>query len=391
MSLQTNQWLETAKALREPLEQYSQQAETEACVPKQAFEMVLNSGLFGLNIPACFGGIETDLTTLLDVTEELSYADSAIGWIHQIYAYTNFQALTLPLESMEKVFAGSRSTADFKHAILAGAAAPSGRAVEVDGGLLVNGRWAWGSGIQYADWVCANLMVMDGSEPKLNAKGKRIFALVWVPSEQVTLLDNWQTSGLRGSGSVDFQMNDIFVPHAMISQMEKGTYPLDCLYSKYPNFCVGSTCLSASPLGVARRALDDFDDIAQGKIPQFSSKTLSQNVIVHQSYGECESLYQSSRHHLHGSTNAMWDTIVNGGVPSPQEMRITRMAGAQVMKNCLDIIQKLYLLAGGSSLHLNCSLQKHWRDIHAASAHVLVRSDNFRVAGNTVLNRFAKP
>ena len=139
------------------------------------------------------GGYEADPITVMEVSEALSRIDGSVGWTLGIIA--NATALTgafLPAKSARRVFGSGVP-------IIVGALQPRNSTAEpVDAGYLVNGRWSFGSGIHFADWVLAGALVPDQSPPA----GLRVAVL---PREQVTVHDNWQVSGLRGTGQLRFQ------------------------------------------------------------------------------------------------------------------------------------------------------------------------------------------
>jgi alkylation response protein AidB-like acyl-CoA dehydrogenase len=149
------------------------------------------------------GGSEADPLTVMEVSEALSRIDGSVGWTLGIIANaTALAGAFLPAESARRVFCSGVP-------IIVGALQPrNGTAEPVDSGYLVNGRWSFGSGIHFADWVLAGALVPDQSPPA----GLRVTVL---PREQVTVHDNWQVAGLRGTGSCDFSIDNVFVPDNM--------------------------------------------------------------------------------------------------------------------------------------------------------------------------------
>ncbi len=148
--------------------------------------------------------------------------------------------------------------------------APNGKGVaaSLDGvdGFSVTGRWAWGSGTQHCRWVLGGALCDDGT-----------FRLCWFPQSAVTFHDTWYTSGMRGSGSLDYSVTGEFAPADRTIQPGVTRPVVRTPLSMFPNFTLLAAGVSAVGLGVARRALDELIDLAQGKKPQYSSKTLAQS------------------------------------------------------------------------------------------------------------------
>ena len=133
-------------------------------------------------------------------------------------------------------------------------------------GFEVTGRWAWGSGTQHCRWVLGGTSCDDGT-----------FRLCWVPQTDVTFHDTWYTSGMRGSGSLDYSVDAAFVPAERTIQPGVTRPVVDTPLARFPNFALLAAGVSAVGLGIARRALDEVIDLAQGKKPQYSSRTLAQS------------------------------------------------------------------------------------------------------------------
>ena len=97
-------------------------------------------------------------------------------------------------------------------ALIAGSGAPDGRAERVAGGYRVTGRWRYASGAHYASTFTANCIVTRSGAPQLDASGAPLIRAMAFPPGAVRILPSWQVSGMRGTGSHDFEVADVFVP-----------------------------------------------------------------------------------------------------------------------------------------------------------------------------------
>ena len=183
--------------------EYTSQSEQLGRLAEPIIKAVRQTSLLRFICAHELGGCEADPLTVMEVTEALSRIDGSVGWTLGIIANaTAFAGAFLPAESARRVFGSGVP-------IIVGAVQPRNSTAEpVDGGYLVNGRWSFGSGIHFADWVVAGALVPGQSPPA----GLRVAVL---PREQVTVHDNWQVAGLRGTGSCDFSIDNVFVPDNM--------------------------------------------------------------------------------------------------------------------------------------------------------------------------------
>ncbi len=144
--------------------------------------------------------------------EEVSYANGSAGWCTLIGQSGGF------LSAMLEDSVG-RSMFTDPDMVSAATIVPPGRAEAVEGGLVVNGRWPFASGVTHSDWV-ESTVVVESAEETINGKQ----CVVFVPTEEVELIDTWHTTGLRGTGSLDIAMKDVFVPGERVGELE-GNWP----------------------------------------------------------------------------------------------------------------------------------------------------------------------
>ena len=250
--------------VRETLAAGAAESERTGTLAPASVAALYESGLLRLKMPHVLGGAEADPTTQLDVLEAVSRIDPSSGWCLMIGAASlGGLAAFLPDASIEEVFAGGQPPK------VAGAAAPSGTATPVAGGYRVTGHWRFGSGIQHAEWVSAGARVAPNAPPGYPRQLRVI-----MPRHRVRVHDNWQVMGLRGTGSCDFSVNELFVPEgfawdATLTEPVRG----GALYRLgRPAFVTNEH--SAFALGVARRALDEVTGVAASKTRGYNSVNL---------------------------------------------------------------------------------------------------------------------
>ena len=376
----TSVYLETAKALRLDIEARGADAEAMCRVPEELVAVLGKKGLFAMTIAEKYGGLELDVGDSLEVIEQLSYADSAVGWLAMIYATTAHLGSFLPEEWAAKIYGVTQQADGFNCPRTAGAAAPSGQGSVVEGGVLVSGRWAWGSGSHHCDWICGGTLVEEEGELRRHASGEPAVHVMFFAKDQVELMDNWNPSGLRGTGSVDFVVNEQFVPEGRWTVLGQSRRQVDAPLFRFPFFGYFATAVACVPLGIARRALDDFDAIARGKVPVAKTSTINESSLVQLEFGQAEALVEGAHAYLYGKVREVWARVVRGDKPTLEDRRQLRLAASGATRMCKAAVDKLYDAGGGTSLQGHCALQRHFRDIHAATQHRMVSPEMLRLS-----------
>jgi alkylation response protein AidB-like acyl-CoA dehydrogenase len=155
--------------------------------------------------PRRYGGYDVDSATRVQVVEEVARQDGAAGWNLFIGGSGGLFAAYLPEAAAEEIFTQPDS-------LVAGSFAPTGQAVPVPGGHQLTGRWSFASGCHQANWMVAGAFVMEDGRPKIGPGGLPERQLFFLPAKECQILDTWYTAGLRGTGSQDFELTDVFVP-----------------------------------------------------------------------------------------------------------------------------------------------------------------------------------
>ena len=372
--------LESVKALSSTIQAVSEQAERDCRTPSSLVDRLHSQGIFAMTVAKDYGGLELDAADSLKVIEEIAYQESAVGWCSMIFATTAHLGSFLSPDWGKAIYGQGSRSGPFG-GITAGAAAPSGQAIVVDGGLRVSGRWAWGSGSHHCDWVCGGTLVEQDGEILRHDNGAPKVHVVFFERDQVNLLDNWNPSGLRGTGSVDFEVKDAFVPEGRWTVLGVSRRQIDRPLFRFPFFGYFASAVAMVPLGIARRAVDEFHELASKKTPTGGSSTLSQSAITQLTFGEAESMVEAAHSYLFGKVAVVWQKVVDAERVTVEDKRQLRLAASQATKLSAQAVDLLYHAAGGTALQGDCLLQKLFRDIHAATQHRMVSPELLRLAG----------
>ncbi len=347
--------LDTVADIAEVIEAHADEAEQARRLPAATVAALVDAELMRMCVPAAYGGPEVAPPEMIAAISAVAHADGAAGWCSMIASTTSSLSAFLPADVAARIY-GDPSV------VTGGVFAPNGTAREdsVDGvdGLRVAGRWAWGSGTQHCAWIIGGAMTADSMR------------LCWFPATDVSFIDTWHTGGMRGSGSLDYSVDSAFVP--MDRTIVPGvTQPVaDCGVARFPNFTLLACSVASVGLGVARRALDELGDIAQGKRPQFSSRTLAQSGFTQIELARAEAGLRSARAFLHDEVASAWDSVERGDQVTLEQRIAMRLAATHAATASASAADTAYTLAGGTAVYDTSLLGRCMRDAHVVTQHI---------------------
>ena len=316
------------------------EAEQLRRLPAATVDALVAAGLMRMGLAAAYDGPEADPLTMLSAIEILSMADGAAGWCSMIASTTATQSLFLEPPAAREIF-GEPAT------VTGGVFAPNGTGTLVDDGVVVTGRWQWGSGTQHCQWILGGTVCDDGS-----------FRLCWFAADDVAFHDTWYSAGLRGTGSLDFSVTELLVPFHRTYQPLQAKAVVETPLGAFPNFTLLAACISAVSLGIGRHALDELVALAAGKRPLFSSKTLAESAFTQIELSRAEATLRSARAFLHDEVGRTWDRVLAGDHVEVADRMGIRLAAVNAATAAVETADRAYTLAGGSSVYQTNLLQR---------------------------------
>lgn len=361
-----------AWALGDTIRSHAHEADVIRRLPTATVAALTDAGLMRLCVPAAYGGPEADPVTLVKVIEAVAHADGAAGWCTMIGSTTSSMAAYLEPDTARTIYGDPA-------VVTGGVFAPNGTGTrETDAGrgdgIRVDGRWQWGSGTQHCQYVLGGVRCDDGT-----------FRLCFAEAGEVTFHDTWYTSGMRGSGSVDFSFDGVWVPDART--MQPGVTPpfVDTPLAGFPNFTLLGAGVAAVGLGIARRALDELIDLAGAKKPQFSKRTLADSPYTQIEVARAEAALRSARAFLLDELASAWaGACGDAAVPDDARVRI-RLAAAHVASTSASVVDTAFTLAGGTAVYDTSVLGRCLRDVHVVTQHVMTAPKLLEVFGKHLL------
>jgi alkylation response protein AidB-like acyl-CoA dehydrogenase len=348
-----------ARALVPLVQERAGQAEAERRLPADLVTALTEAGLFRMLVPAVYGGPEVDPLVLLDAVETVAAADGAAGWCVNIASTTSSMSWYLQPEWARQIY-GDPAT------VTGGAFAPTGRGRRVEGGYVIDeGHWAWGSGTQHCQWINCGVLTDEGG-----------FHLMFVPADEVGFQDTWYASGLRGTGSLDFEVHNRFVPAGRELRPGQTATQVDEPLCHFPNFALLAAGLCAVAIGIAKHAVDELVTVAGGSTPMLSKRTLAHQAYAQLDLARASACVAGGRAYLHDQVGGAWEGVQAGRRATVAERAEIRLACHHAATEAARAVDLAYTAAGGASVYSSSPLQRCLRDIHVATQHVMLSPRN---------------
>ena len=368
--------LADVRALADQLKPRSAEFEAARRMAPDVVEQLKEIGVFRMYAPRSYGGLELDFPMTLEIMTALARIDGSVGWVAMIGAGSVPFLSRLPRASFDTHY--ERFGPDL---IVAGSAAPSGRAEQVPGGYRVSGRWPFASGCQHADVIFSGVVVTkDGSPVPGRLPGLPMIRHIVLPAGDWTIEDTWHVAGLKGTGSCHIRLNDHFVSDADILDFGGPTCLPGPLYAA-PLQLV-PIMHGAPAIGLAEGAIDDVVALASSGKTQWGMTTpMRDSQLFQAELGRVEADVRAARALQESCIARVWSRLLAGDLGPPSERAEAAQASAWVTTTCVKAGDALYALGGGSALYEESPLQRRLRDLHAAAQHAAVQPRHYATAG----------
>lgn len=350
--------IERVQALVPLIQGCSEEAERDRRLPSRLIEALRAAGAYRMYVPKALGGLEVEIATYVRVLEIVSGADGSAGWNLGTTLTCSLNALALPPDGIDQLFGAGLDL------IFAGTVyRANGRAIPVDGGYRLSGRWPFGSGCQTADWLMGIAIVYDGDSPRLADGAPERRLCVYRP-EQSTILETWDVTGLRGTGSHDILLDDAFIPEAFSTRPGRPSW--DSPLYRFPSRPRTALQISAITTGLARAALDSFDEIVSEKVPTFGTRVLRDEPRVHEGRARAEALLESGRAYRDAKVAEVWERLVRRDEISVGLGARMLLAAITAIDHAEQAVHLLHGLAGTTAIRRTHPFARASRDLNVA-------------------------
>ncbi|MDV6270985.1 acyl-CoA dehydrogenase family protein [Rhodococcus globerulus] len=350
-----------AESLIPLLASNAERTEEDRRVADDNVKAIEEAGLYGLAVPAKFGGLEAPLSTWVDVSATLARGCGSTAWTVSLSVVTTWLLSRFSDEAQEEIFGNGPAVR------ASGVFTPTGTAIRADGGWVVTGRWPWASGIWHAHWAVVAFEVLDDTG---SATGVSFGIL---PTTETTVDDTWFVTGMAGSGSATVVADKVFVPDHRVLPVEEvmagGQAPEGTIY-RAPVIAVGSITIAAPQLGIAAAALDHVITKAPDRGVAYSTYTSQvDSPTVQIGVGDAAAAIDAATLVVDGLAREVTEAAEDGRELSVTERTRIRAVTALAVRSSRDAIGTLASAHGTSSFAVNSPIQRWWRDAGVVSRH----------------------
>lgn len=365
-----------ARALSGYFKEKAAEVDEARRLPAEVAGRVRDAGLFRLTMPKSWGGPEFSSIEQVEIIEELSRANSAVGWCVMIGCDSGLFSGYLDDAAGRKLYPRlDMSTAGWVW--------PAGRAERVDGGYRVSGQWRFGSGITHADVVSAGCIVHQNGTPERDRAGIPNWRIMLAPACAYEIQDTWHTTGLRGTGSNDYRVTDLFVPEENSFSFNEPARRDGPLWRRNNAILPKGAGI---PLGVARSTIDLFKELIEGKIETPSGRLYKNVSRVQSAIAEAEMLLGAARSYSFTSIERHWKRLEKNETPTMQERADIWLSNINVCQSSRQIIRMLFDTLGGSAIYSHKSaLDRALRDAETWCQHIIGQRRTLEMVGAMML------
>jgi alkylation response protein AidB-like acyl-CoA dehydrogenase len=371
-------YLALVRDLTPELAAAAQRIDEERELPQAVIDKMIAQGFFRLLLPRSLGGAELLPAHYVPIIEAFARVNASLAWCLNQNSGCSMTAAYLAPEVAQDIFGGPRG-------ILAWGPGP-GEARAVAGGYNVTATWAFASGSHHASWLGCHVPVIEANgQPRRESDGSPAVRTCLFPKAETKFTDIWHTIGLRGTGSDQYAVKDLFVPEAYtlrsIARNSPETRREPGLLYNFSSLSMYAAGFAGVAMGCARSTLASFIELARDKIPRGARKTMRDNNVTQSQVAQSEVRLSSAYGHLLRSLEEITEAVrVRGHLTMDERMAI-RLNATYCIHTALDVIDMLYQAAGATAIFNENPFERPWRDVHSVSQQIQGRQAHYETVG----------
>jgi alkylation response protein AidB-like acyl-CoA dehydrogenase len=372
--------LEAARGIAPVIRQHRDEAEHERRLSAPVLAALHEAGLLRMCTPRALGGLETDPVTRALVIEEISGHDSAAGWTLANPLDWAYLCARLPDAGAEEIYRGSTNV------LIAAQFGRPMQAVPSEDGYRITGRAPFVSNCHDANWIASTAIVApaDGSAAPVEPE----IVMAYLPRESCEIVDTWHVMGMRGTGSNDVAVTDVFVPRAhtfpFVPEFTPGSHYQGPLY-RFPLIGVVASNLPPLLLAVARQAIDEVTELAQGKVPVTRTTALRERAAAQAKLAQAEGALRAGRLLLYDTLRETWEATLVGQTISLRQKADLQLAMTHAVSSAVSAVELMYQVAGTSGIYTRSPLERHFRDVQVLRHHAFGAETRYETVGQVYL------
>ncbi len=343
-------------------------------LPVDVVERLRAAGVFRMNMPAHWGGPELTSMDQVRVIETLAQADASVAWCSFIWCDSGIYSGYLD-DGVARALYPRLDMAQ------SGWIYPVGRAERIDGGYRLSGRWMFGSGVNHCDMLAAGCTVFENGAPAVGANGRSEWRILLAPPSAFDVEDTWYTTGLRGTGSHHYRVENLFVPaeHAFSFAEPKRD---GALWAR-PDTLVRK--MSGVPLGLARDAIDRAINVLESKTDRRTGNAYAAKTEIQRAVALAETRWASARAYVYASLEAQWAKLEKCEPLTDRERADPILARYNAFQMAREVAQLMYDTIGGESVYATNPFDRHVRDAMTMCQHIVSQAKAIEPVGSMLL------
>jgi len=372
------EYVQRARELAPELAAAADEIERRRELPEPVVDALVERGLFRLLLPRSLGGAELLPADFVPVIEEIAKADAATAWSLNQASGCSMTAAYLDPEAAREIFGGPRG-------ILAWGPGPGSARVVADG-YRVSAKWSFASGSHNASWLGCHVPILetDGT-PRLHPDGSPVVRTMLFPKSAAKMTDIWHVIGLKGTGSDQFSVEDLFVPAQHSATRDDGTRREKGLLYRFSSLQLYAAGFAGVAMGIARSTLDAFIQLARDKVPFRSAGAVRDNHLIQSQTAQAEARLASARAFLLGSLQEITTEVARVGHITLDQRMTVRLASTFAIHQSLQVVDTAYHAAGSTAIFEANPFERRFRDIHTVSQQLQGRQQHFETVGQYLL------
>ena len=377
-------WVARARAITPLIEAQVARSEVERTLPQPVVEALKDTDLFWMFTPVEAGGGGCGYRDLIEVIEQLSYADASAGWSFMANVESTAAAAAFCGDSAVDAMFGGR-----ERGIMAGMLGPGGKGVAVDGGYRAGGHFSFGSGSAHATWLGGGMMVIENGKPRMLPHGPEV-QIAFVPRERVAMEDNWDVRGLSATGSYDYEIPEQFIGgdfafERATAEPQRGG----------PAFSLGfAPIVSAGHvaviLGIMKRALQEIARIACEKKRVGYPSVIADHALFMHEFGKHEALAMAARHYSIEVFAGAEVAAADGRALTEYEKARFRQVASWVHQVGADVVRFCYTASGAEGFRASTPIGRAFRDMYVATNHLFIDPVNIANVAPVLLDHYRR-
>jgi indole-3-acetate monooxygenase len=361
--------VDRARGMRDLVRAEAAESERLRTLSTRIVDEMWASGLMSSFNPAAAGGVEPSFQEMIDTWIEMAWQDGSFGWIGIANLPSTFAAATyLPDEGFTEIF-----TKNENHVTIGGQYFPNGQGTAVDGGYRLTGAWNFGSGTGHSAYIGAGFFPMTNGEMGWVSEGIPDMRVAFLPREEVTFTDGWHVQGLKGTGSYDYNVADVFVPeYRTIPLFTREPVRGNSAASRMGLMPVTAAGHASFALGVAKSMLDDVEELAATKVRMSDMATLASRQTFQKGLAHHVAAWRAARLLVLDAFATAEDAVDAGDDLTPQLRADMRVAAVYATDTARAAAEWAHLAAGTTAIREGSRLERAFRDIYTGTQHAFI-------------------